>query len=296
MDKEFIDIAVIATMSAGKSTLVNSLLGTELMHSANEATTAKITILEQDNQLDKYIGSAKLDSGIRLKSHKGVNAEVLREWNRDSRVVEVLLKGPFENVAPLAKPIRIYDTPGPNNSQDETHGQILEDFLSKNKLDVVLYVLNATQIGINDDQDLLKLLINKASKNIGNIIFIINKIDSLDEERGETRLSVTEKVTKYLENNGVNSQFLKNIVCMSAETVLVASKYMRNQKLTISERFALIKLVNVARSKKEFLTYQDFDKFEYKHKIDILNGLVKDSGILNLNLILTNLLKGEKND
>ena len=216
MDNKFIDIAVVATMSAGKSTLVNSLLGTELMHSANEATTAKITVLEQDNQLDKYVGSAKTGSGITMRPYSPITAEILREWNRENRIAEVSLRGPFENVAPLAKPIRIYDTPGPNNSRDETHGQILEGFLSKNKLDVVLYVLNATQIGINDDQALLKLLISKAEKNIGNIIFIINKIDALDEERGETMLSVTEKVTQYLENNGVNKNFLKNIVCMSA--------------------------------------------------------------------------------
>lgn len=294
MDNKFIDIAVVATMSAGKSTLVNSLLGTELMHSANEATTAKITVLEQDNQLDKYVGSAKTGSGITMRPYSPITAEILREWNRENRIAEVSLRGPFENVAPLAKPIRIYDTPGPNNSRDETHGQILEGFLSKNKLDVVLYVLNATQIGINDDQALLKLLISKAEKNIGNIIFIINKIDALDEERGETMLSVTEKVTQYLENNGVNKNFLKNIVCMSAETVLVASKYMSNQELTRSEKHALMKLVNAARGKKDFLTYQELDKFEYQNKIDIFNGLIKDSGILNLNLMLVDLLKGEK--
>ena len=292
MDRNFIDIAVVATMSAGKSTLVNSLIGTELMHSANEATTAKITIIEQDSQLDSYIGSARLASGVRLKPHKKIDAEILCGWNRESKIVEISLKGPFQNVIPLAKPIRIYDTPGPNNSRDDTHQQILESFLSENKLDLVFYILNATQIGINDDQVLLKSLISRPAKSIGNIIFIINKIDALDEERGEAIQLVTEKVTKYLESNGVAKNLLNNIVCMSAETILVASKYMNQVKLTRSERHALMKLVNRDGTKK-LLTYQELDRLEDKNKMAIFNGLIKDSGILNLNLMLINLFKGE---
>lgn len=293
MDKEFIDIAVVATMSAGKSTLINSLIGRELMHSANEATTAKITVLEQFNQLDKYVGSAKLVSGIRMRPHNDINAEILRDWNNDNKIVEVFLKGPFQNIFPLVSPIRIYDTPGPNNSQDHTHQQILEKFLSEKQLDVVFYVLNATQIGINDDQVLLKSLVSRLRKSIDNIVFIINKIDSIDEERGETIQLVTERVTKYLENSGVDKSLLNNIVCMSAETILVASKYMNRDKLTRRERHALMKLVNVDSTKK-LLTYQELDRLGDKSKMNIFNDLIKDSGILNLNLKLINLFKGDK--
>lgn len=293
MDKKFIDIAVVATMSAGKSTLVNSLIGTELMHSANEATTAKITVLEQDNQLDGYIGSARLASGVRLKPHCHIDAKILRDWNSDSNIIEILLNGPFQNVVTLSKPLRIYDTPGPNNSQDDTHQYILETFLSDKKLDAVFYIINATQVGINDDRALLKLLLSKVNNNIGHIIFIINKIDTLDEEYGETIQSVTDKVTQYLKNNGIDKKSLKNIVCMSAETVLVASKYLNNIGLTRSERYALMKLVNTDGSQ-ELLTYQELDKFSHNKKTSIFNKLVRNSGILNLNLMLVDLFKGEK--
>ena len=37
-------IGVVATMSSGKSTLLNALIGEELLHTANEATTAKIQL------------------------------------------------------------------------------------------------------------------------------------------------------------------------------------------------------------------------------------------------------------
>ena len=43
MQKDLFEVIVVATMSAGKSTVINALIGQELLHSANEATTATIT-------------------------------------------------------------------------------------------------------------------------------------------------------------------------------------------------------------------------------------------------------------
>ncbi len=286
MKESFIEIAVIATMSAGKSTLVNSLLGAELMLSANEATTAKVTVIEQENELDKYYGSVE----HRKKGLIGpsvISTELLKSWNSDNDVIGIFLKGRFQNITLLSKPIRIYDTPGPNNSQDSRHQQILEAFISEKKLDLILYVINATQIGINDDKDLLKKIL-KNKRNVGNIIFIINKIDVLDSERGETIQSVAEKVRRYLKKNGFGHKHLKNIVCMSSETVLVASKYLNNERLTRSERHALMRLVN-ADSKKEVITYQQLDSFSQKNKKDVFIKIIRDSGILDLNLKLLNL-------
>lgn len=285
-------IAVVATMSAGKSTLVNSLLGTELMHSANEATTAKITVLEQDNQLDKYIGSAKLDSGIRLKPHKGVNAEILREWNRDSQVVEVLLKGPFENVAPLAKLIRIYDTPGPNNSQDVKHADALLNFITKTPIDLLIYVLNVTQIGINDDKKLLETITEQLRKNVQNIIFVVNKIDMLDPEKGESHSQIITQTKSYLNTiEGLPGGGKNIIIPFSAGIVLSLSKYARNGQLTRKEKNFLIQAINAYFAKTgedSWLSYAEFNDYSIEKKRMIFNELIKKSGLLELNIELKN--------
>jgi ribosome biogenesis GTPase A len=45
-------VMVFATMSAGKSTFINSLIGSELLHSANEATTAAIASVASTRRMD----------------------------------------------------------------------------------------------------------------------------------------------------------------------------------------------------------------------------------------------------
>ncbi|WP_201603110.1 dynamin family protein [Psychrobacter submarinus] len=54
----FFKIIVVATMSSGKSTLINSMLGRELLHCANEATTATITRIHNNDQQHHFNGSA----------------------------------------------------------------------------------------------------------------------------------------------------------------------------------------------------------------------------------------------
>jgi predicted GTPase len=48
------EIAVIATMSSGKSTLINSILSQELMPSKNTACTAKITRIKDNYNLNQF--------------------------------------------------------------------------------------------------------------------------------------------------------------------------------------------------------------------------------------------------
>lgn len=52
-EQEF-EIAVVATMSSGKSTLLNSFLGKNLIPSKNQACTAKITRIEDDKSINFF--------------------------------------------------------------------------------------------------------------------------------------------------------------------------------------------------------------------------------------------------
>jgi hypothetical protein len=68
-------------------------------------------------------------------------------------------------------------------------------------------VLNATQLGTNDDKRLLGLVAEtmrkggKQSKD--RFIFVINKMDAFDPEKGEDLPSVLARVHKYLVENGI---------------------------------------------------------------------------------------------
>ena len=58
MEKLIFEVVVVATMSAGKSTVINALIGKELLHSANEATTATITRIHDKDDLPFFSGNA----------------------------------------------------------------------------------------------------------------------------------------------------------------------------------------------------------------------------------------------
>ena len=56
--KNIFEVIVVAPMSAGKSTVINALIGKELLHSANEATTATITRIHDKDNLPFFSGCA----------------------------------------------------------------------------------------------------------------------------------------------------------------------------------------------------------------------------------------------
>lgn len=56
------NVIVAATMSAGKSSLINALLGNEVLYSANEAATATLTRITHNRNLRKRIEGVSYES------------------------------------------------------------------------------------------------------------------------------------------------------------------------------------------------------------------------------------------
>src|SRR3546814_3295380 len=53
------DVLVLATMSAGKTSFINALIGQELLHTANEATTACVTRVEHRQGARRFSGRSE---------------------------------------------------------------------------------------------------------------------------------------------------------------------------------------------------------------------------------------------
>jgi len=207
-----IEVFVMATMSSGKSTLINALLSKKLLPSSNEACTATITKVINKNQKNY---SAKAFSRKRelLYEEYDVSYEKMREWNNDENISEIEIYGiiPFASTLNLT----LIDTPGPNNSRNIEHRKMLVKNLENvNKNTIILYVLNATQIGITDDSNLLDYLIKNAGDNTKNIIFALNKLDCFgdDDDISETLI----KVRKYLEQKGLKKPNIFPIAALPA--------------------------------------------------------------------------------
>ena len=213
-----IEIFVMATMSSGKSTLINALLSKKLLPSSNEACTATITKVINTNQ-ENYSAKAYSEKRELLYKEYNISYEKMKEWNNNEKISEIEIHGviPFVNKERTLN-LTLIDTPGPNNSQNIEHQKILERHLENiNENTMILYVLNATQLGITDDSNLLDKLIKNVSNNTKNITFALNKLDCFNEEEDISE-TMTE-VCEYLEEKGVKKPNIFPVAALPALTI-----------------------------------------------------------------------------
>ncbi|MCK3655398.1 hypothetical protein A4G19_06425 [Pasteurellaceae bacterium Macca] len=237
-NKDF-DVYVAATMSAGKSTLINAMLGTDLLPAANEATTATIAqITDNDSMPDGYFEGSRFNkAGVEVDSRQIVNSKKLKTWNIAPDTKFIKLTGNIigikerENVR-----LVITDTPGPNNSQDEEHSRTTMGYIQDSKRNpLILYILNATQLGTNDDKTVLNKIAEimqeggKQSKD--RFIFIVNKMDEFDPEK-ENIPDVLKRIRKYLISNGIESPLVYPV---SALLTHLLRKRIVNDKNKVTE-------------------------------------------------------------
>ena len=215
---------VMATMSSGKSTLINALLGEELLPSKNEACTAKIySIIDDDNAEKSTIYVTYNDGKTIIKE-----TEKLDDINSDDNVSNVLICGHVKGVLNTDKAFLIIDTPGPNNSQNREHENTMKSVLDNVHGGLIVYVLNATQLGIKDDKVVLELLKKqiKAAPDT-RVLFVLNKVDQIDEEK-ESIQQYIEHTRNYLLENKIDNPV---IIPVSALAALVFKKVLNNYEL-----------------------------------------------------------------
>ena len=139
-DKVF-PMAVIATMSSGKSTLINALIGKEILPSANAACTAlNYSILDDDRDTKEVICVTKKDGNVTVIDEN--LSEELEKINQDPLVTDVFIRSHVKGVLNTDKALLIIDTPGPNNSADKTHEKRLYQILDKISGGLFVYVIN----------------------------------------------------------------------------------------------------------------------------------------------------------
>lgn len=216
------EINVVATMSSGKSTLINALLGQQLMPAANEATTATIVrIIDTDS--DHFSAKSYDKSGNVLQEIENVSFEDMKRMNGDKVVSTIELSGRIPFVSSVGMRLVLVDTPGPNNSRDKQHEEMTYKMLSDSDKSLVLYVMNGDQLGINDEKIFLDYICS-VMKNGGKqarerFIFAVNKMDAFRPKEGgaERIVPALEGVKTGLEGRGI---FNPNIFPVSAIAAL----------------------------------------------------------------------------
>ena len=198
-------VNVIATMSSGKSTLINALLGNKLMPSKNEACTATITeILDVD---DPHFSAIVYDGDNNIiQEVPELTLEIMGELNDDENVHRVSAEGDIPFLDSKSTALMLVDTPGPNNAQNQAHKNTTYRAINSDSNNLILYVLNGTQLSTNDDAALLHYVadqIKKGGKQVRDrFLFVINKMDQFNPEEEDIGKAVLS-AKRYLATYGI---------------------------------------------------------------------------------------------
>lgn len=198
-DSKF-EINVVATMSSGKSTLINALLCQQLMPAAMEATTATIVKIV-DTEQDHFSAIAYDKSGQIVKKLDNVTLEDMKELNDNIKVSTIEIKGKIPFVSSVGMKLVLVDTPGPNNSRDKTHEEMTYKMIADSDKSLVLYVMNGQQLGINDEKIFLDYVCQSmkdgGKKARERFIFAVNKMDDFSPDPHDDG---PDCITKALDN------------------------------------------------------------------------------------------------
>lgn len=206
-------VMVTATMSAGKSTFINALIGKYVCLSQNMACTSKIhRIINkpfEDGFIDKYDHDLALAAGKEELLHNN-------ESNRSDRIiVGTRFIGELCN-----ERIIVNDSPGVNFSRNYEHKSITEKIIKSRKFNLLIYIMNATQLGTNDESSHLEYV----KKTIGRtpVLFLINKIDTFNIEEEDIEATIKRQID-FLKKKG----FKNPMVCpVSSRAGYLAKRFM----------------------------------------------------------------------
>lgn len=159
-------IIFTANMSAGKSTLINALIGKPVARTSQEVCTGSVCYLYnkafEDNKVHLSANSLTFDATENdLKSYQWSGAISIASY--------------FARLIPDSTRLCLIDTPGVDTALHKDHTKQTHDALLWQHSDVVIYVVSPTNLGTDAEKKHLAWI----HKNVPHdkIIFVLNKLD-----------------------------------------------------------------------------------------------------------------------
>eukprot|EP00026_Physarum_polycephalum_P002901 Phypoly_transcript_02910.p1 GENE.Phypoly_transcript_02910~~Phypoly_transcript_02910.p1 ORF type:complete len:777 (+),score=124.52 Phypoly_transcript_02910:243-2573(+) len=277
------NVPITALMKTGKSTLIDALLGDEFLPWAENPETTRIVRIVHDSGLKvaqlHYQGVLVAEGAANICAH-------LKAMNKEGRDVPgTVLDAEFVLRAPILSlkdtpfdgvEFHLLDTPGPNEARAEFLREKVESILENS--DVLIYLLNSTSLGQEDERKLFELLFSLKKELLTEcfqrIFFVVTKVDTLERVSREEIPGIVVNLVKKL--------------CPPEHRDVV--KISEDQVLTISAREALLAR-QVAGPNPSHETQQSyakivFGKYGNNKTLEKLRGEVQnslaDTGILKL--------------
>ena len=278
MQQEPFRILVTATMSAGKSTFVNALVGRKITMSQNLACTSKIHTIISKPYDDGFV--CRDDGDLVLN----VNGSDLLK-NNPTNLTNHLATAVYFDGDLAGMRLAIQDSPGVNANDYVEHKNIAEDALKAHRYDLLIYIMNATQLFTNDDDFHIDFV--KESCEGANVLFVVNKIDMIEPET-ENFLNIVERVRRYLLAKNFKQPI---IICPMSSLAGLLVKLNRRQSLNRTEQG---QLYNLADKFDDMGLVEYYQKFFSHSQIEDspseAEHLLKTSGFAYVEKLIRNLI------
>lgn len=234
-NEEF-EVNVVATMSAGKSTLINAMLGKKLMPSKQGACTATITKIKDDD--DDTFKAVAIDVNNNELNHFSVlDYKTMKLLNQNPEVSEIHVSGNIPFVASDEVSLVLIDTPGPDNARDRRHGAVTAKALDQSSKMLVLFVMNGSKLHDEAQDSFLRRIAKSMSvggkQSRERFLFVINKLDAYDDEDDDIAGETIPDTIRYLEEMGIENP---NVFPAAALPALLIRRYQNTFDATQREK------------------------------------------------------------
>ncbi|MCD8151277.1 MAG: dynamin family protein [Clostridiales bacterium] len=249
-------IVVVAPMSSGKSTLINAIVGRDLLPAVNQATTAVITEIRDNDQFEDFLVNAKDKYGNTVAQNVKATKKVISDLNykkdpndpenKEALIHLIQVEGDIKNLPSNVLNTVFVDTPGGNNSQNTEHEEMMDEAIEDENKCLILYVFNGAQLGTTDSNIILKKIAN-AMQNSTNgkqsrdrFLFVANRMDEFDVSEEPYEEVIENTILPQLASNGITEP---NLFLASAQTAKLIRMVQAGEELSETEEEDLEKLV-----------------------------------------------------
>lgn len=190
-EEQLFQLAFCGHFSAGKSTIINQLLGAEILPTSPIPTSANIIGIKHGE-----LGLTLVDAARKSRTFEGeVPWQRVREWGMNGAdIAEITIHAPL---AFLGNNSAIYDTPGVD-STDPTHQQMT--LAALDMTDFIVYVMEYNHVQSETNLYFLKQLSDEQKP----LIIVINQIDKHNEKELSFE-SFDETVRKSFSSWGIEA-------------------------------------------------------------------------------------------
>lgn len=181
-------VLVAATMSAGKSTLVNALVGHSISRMQTIACTSRAHYLYNKPAAEGAFATfGNRNNLIYTCDYSLLNHEAVEHVG-------------LRYLSSLGKErICIIDTPGVNFAGDKSHGETTRSLIAKGDYDLLVIVLNGTALAIDDEKDLMTFVGKNCRKRV---IAVVNKCDLFSRKHDSIQAALAT-AEKALRDSGI---------------------------------------------------------------------------------------------